>query len=196
MTIKEAADRLLKAGKITEQEYKKLETSGPLFTKEAADFSKILGAASNVAKKMLYPVALTGLSAALIKENIIDPIVQSQKINNSFDQLSEKTPQLAEKDQEQVKEYFDVIKSFSPKAAANPLVAGALVNKMMEFGGVDHRLVHDLVSIESGMTQPMATRTFVDSAAKAVTNVPLGMKKTMFDEKGSVQGIETTEPDY
>ena len=32
----------------------------------------------------------------------------------------------------------------------DPLVAGALVNKIKQFGGVDHKLVQDLASIQKG----------------------------------------------
>ena len=194
-TIKEAADRLLKSGKITEQEYKTLE---PSFTKEAFNLGRFLKSIEGPARGALYGTALAGLSASLVKENLIDPILKAQQLNNSYNQLAEKTPQLAEKDQDQVREYFDVIKSFSPKSAANPLVAGALVNKMMEFGGVDHRLVHDLVSIESGAAQPSLTQNLLDSAAKSVADVNLGTFKVTdtTGEKENTHKEETTVPTF
>ena len=82
--------------------------------------------------------------------------------------MQEKVPQLAEKDQEKLKDYFGVIKTFSPKAASNPLVAGHLVNKMMEFGGVDHKLIQDLSSIESGLSRPSLTQSIAEAAAKSM----------------------------
>ena len=59
-----------------------------------------------------------------------------------------KIPQLSEYPEDEVKDFYSVVKTFSPKAASNPLVAGALLNKMLQFGGVDHKLVQDIANIE------------------------------------------------
>ena len=64
--------------------------------------------------------------------------------------LANYTPSLADEDPKMVNDYFNVVKAYSPAAARNPIVAGALVNKMIEFGGVDHNLVKGLVDIEKG----------------------------------------------
>ena len=111
--------------------------------------------------KNLWPVPVTIASAFAIKEGLVDPLVQNNRIQKSYEQLSEKVPQLAEADQDKIRDYFDVIKTYSPHSAANPLVAGALVNKMMEFGGVDHKLVQDLINIQSGKGNMEAIKTMV-----------------------------------
>ena len=51
-------------------------------------------------------------------------------------------------------------------------MAGHLVNKMMEFGGVDHKLVQDMSAIEMGLSRPSLTQTALESAAKAVAGIP------------------------
>ena len=115
----------------------------------------------NIHKLWPAPVAIASLFA--LKEGIVDPLVQSHQIQKSYEQLSEKVPQLAEVDQKTIRDYFDVIKTYSPQSAANPLVAGALVNKMMEFGGVDHKLVQDIINIQSGKRGTEAVKTMIST---------------------------------
>jgi len=165
--IKEAADRLLSRGEISEEEYKGIDFDNfeklakakgikRFFTylKAQAKHPTMVKTPTDIMKKTFktrgVDALLVGAGIALAKESLIDPIVGSAKIQSSYSQLAKKTPQLAEKDKDQIKDYFNVIKTFSPKAASNPLVAGALVNKMIEFGGVDHKLVQDIASIEAG----------------------------------------------
>lgn len=178
MQIKEAADKMLSTGCITQEEYDAVEESG-LLEKDAA-VGAFLKGLPNRAQAYLrlagrktkgsalgLGLGLTGI--ALFKESVIDPLMQASKIRKSLGALKEKVPALAEKDQNQVQEYFNVVKTFSPKSASNPLVAGALVNKMMEFGGVDHKLVQDISAIEQGLQRPSVSQTVAEGAAKAVT---------------------------
>ena len=69
------------------------------------------------------------------------------------------------------KNYFKVVRQFSPKAAANPLVAGALVNKMVQFGGVDHKLVQDIASLQKDVAAPEyeVAKGGLSAATKAMT---------------------------
>ena len=96
-----------------------------------------LAGAIKPAIKYVNPVgvglAATAAAATVAKEMFIDPAAERNKINTSYDQIVEKTPALAGEDQSKIRDYFDVVKSFSPHAAANPLVAGSLVNKNGEF---------------------------------------------------------------
>ena len=88
------------------------------------------------------------VGAEAINENVAQPMIQSAQIARSKRKMLELTPSLKNEDAKDVSNYFNVIKKFSPKAASNPLVAGALVNKMVQFGGVDHKLIQDLTSIQ------------------------------------------------
>jgi len=127
---------------------------------------------ANNMKGIGLPVA--GLAAAGIagKEIIYNPIAEKVRTNNAFNTMSLKVPQLQGKDKKEIKEYFNVVKTFSPTAASNPLVAGALVNKMMEFGGVDHKLVQDIAAIEKGLERPSIVQSATESAAKTLTAAP------------------------
>ena len=113
------------------------------------------------------------IGAAVVgKEGIVDPIIQESRINKSFTELPKYTPQLAEADQDKIRDYFNVVKTYSPHSAANPLVAGALVNKMMEFGGVDHKLIQDLSNIQSNRTNLESVKTMVGGGVGAFSKIP------------------------
>ena len=124
--------------------------------------------------KSVKPVAMgVGAvgAAGLLGKELYDQIAQNVDIRNTFDEMREKVPQLQQYDPEEMRDYFDVVKTYSPQAASNPLVAGALVHKMMMMGGVDHKLVQDISQIErkphSGMIFDIAS-----ASAKALSGMP------------------------
>jgi len=115
---------------------------------------------------------LLGAGAYMAKETIIDPAVRAHKIKESFSDLTEKVPQLEGKDEQQIKDYFGVIKTFSPRSAGNPLVAGHLINKMIEFGGIDHKIIQDLATIEGGFIKPNLGHAAAEGAAVSLVGFP------------------------
>jgi hypothetical protein len=178
-TLTQAAESLFKKGEITKDEHEMLNKAAGMFPgasklveaaapsfKDAVKSVMQPRAFKDAAKSVMQPLAIGSL-ATLALSTILKPIIRQAQIGQSYDKLIEKNPILAEKDQNQVKDYFNVIKTFSPKAASNPLVAGALVNKMMEFGGVDHKLVQDIAAIESGIEAINPFETLATSATKA-----------------------------
>jgi len=176
--IKTAADNMLSKGDITQDEHDILYKTA-FNLKSVFSLGKKIPPTKAIVNKFLVPLALIGTGVAATKEIIIDPLIESNKINRSFAAMTEKVPQLAEQDQNQIKDYFNVIKTFSPKSASNPLVAGALVNKMMQFGGVDHKLVQDLSAIQAGLPAPRTAPTVVESVAKAVGTSIVPKEKTI-----------------
>lgn len=181
MTVKEAADKLLEKGVISQDECEHI--------KKAAIGQKI----KDIAYPTLATLGMAGLGYGLLKD-ILTPIVHKAQGAIAFKKMTEKVPSLAEKDPEQVKDYFNVVQTFSPKAATNPLVAGALVNKMMEFGGVDHKLVQDISSIQSGINQNTAMQAVQGAAAKSLYHEPGSqLTKEIATRAGDVT---TTEYEY
>jgi hypothetical protein len=167
--IEEAALRLLSKREINEQEYKLIKESAiklfPAISYPAAltkyPYPVTPGAKTNwLATALSYAVPFAALlgSGVVAKEMIVDPLIQKSKIDQSYKLMQEKVPQLVEKDQNQIRDYFDVVQTYSPRAASNPLVAGALVNKMMEFGGVDHKLIQDISAIEANQATPTSEK--------------------------------------
>lgn len=96
-------------------------------------------------------VSAGGAGLAVAKEKLIDPVAAGIQMNISKRQMRNHMPSLKQEDDKTLNNYFNVVKRFSPKAASNPLVAGALVNKMIQFGGVDHKLVQDLTGIQKNI---------------------------------------------
>lgn len=105
-------------------------------------------AAKNILEKLIYPAL--GLAAVGGVVDLGKPIVRAVQIADSRKKLIDYTPALEGVDEKKVDDYFGVVKTYSPTSAKNPIVAGDLVNKMVQFGGVDHNLVKSLVDIERG----------------------------------------------
>jgi len=166
MTIKEAADSLHSKGVISNEEYGLL--------KEAAISMKGVGA---FAKDVMPTIAFTGMGIGALQQ-LFAPAINKAKAVMAYNKMTEKYPELKEKDPDKVKDYFQVIESFSPKAATNPLVAGALVNKMIEFGGVDHKLVQDIANIQSALPLTTGLQDLSAAAAKSLMSSPDGLPPT------------------
>lgn len=110
------------------------------------------------ASKALPIAALAG-TAGLAAVEAGGEIRKHMQIAATEKHLIDANPELADFDQQKIKDYFDVVKLYSPQAARNPLVAGSLVHKMLQFGGVDHKLVQDIAGLEknkSGFGEPLA----------------------------------------
>jgi len=176
-TVKDVADSMLANNKVSQDEYNLIKEAG-VFEMPKEEFVEKLAAKGSffkeISEKFIFPAAAAATVGLIGKEVVVDPLMKRSKLNKSFEQMQEKVPQLKDKNDKDLKDYFNVVKTFSPKAASNPLVAGALVNKMMEFGGVDHKLVQDLASIESGLARPSTLQTATEAAAKQITKVPGG----------------------
>ena len=114
-----------------------------------------------------------GAAAWVATVDLINPIVNEHKMSKAFKEMPHKVPQLAEADPQKMRDYFDVVKTYSPKTAINPLVAGALVNKMMEFGGVDHKIIQDISSIQrNSETQPGIVHNTTEKVVGGLGNFP------------------------
>jgi len=178
MKIKLAADRLFAKGSITKEEHSQLEklaaVGAPAIAAGAKVASTLMGttpagkAATWFLGNVLLPGAVFGGTALLGNELIVDPIIERNKMQQSFDLMKQKVPILQEQDEDTVKDYFSVIKQYAPRAASNPLVAGALVNKMIQFGGVDHKLVQDLASIQEGSPSTGFLQTALSPVSKTM----------------------------
>lgn len=132
---------------------------------QARDIFKNLGA-------FVVPVAAAGAGVLAAKELVFDPMRREQEMAESYSQILQTTPALVGEDQEKVRDYFGVVKTFAPNAAANPLVAGALVNKMVQFGGVDHKLVQDMASLQESQKTEGVIPMFMGNVTKGLTGTP------------------------
>lgn len=147
--MEKVAKKLLDENKISQDEYESVKG----MTKEA--FLGLLvgskGTLTPMAKKIREIAQLGTLAGigTLIGSQAAGKAGSIIKSYSAYDKMMEKMPSLSEFPEDQVKDFYSVVKTFSPKAASNPLVAGALVNKMLQFGGVDHKLVQDIAGLEA-----------------------------------------------
>lgn len=150
--MQKIAKKLLDENQISQEEYDTVKD----MTKEA--FLGGLGHMFANAAGKIHPnaakirdvaqaAALTGI-AGMIGTQAVGKAKEMVAAHDAYNKMMNKVPTLSEYPEDQVKDFYSVVKTFSPKAAANPLVAGALVNKMLQFGGVDHKLVQDIANIE------------------------------------------------
>ena len=168
--IKQAADKLLERNEITKDEHEsfcKIAVKFPgtaLFARKKGDPIK------NTTLEILQGLALGALGVKLATE-LGGGAISKVKSFNDYDDMMKKNPMLSDYDKKDTKDYFGVVKTFSPKSASSPLVAGALVNKMIQFGGVDHKIVQDLVNIESNVNKPGALSDLVKGTSGAIVGV-------------------------
>jgi len=164
-----AVESLYKKGEITEGQKDGLNE----FKKVAFIFSKgsKLTNMGDITKNLLQGLAVGALATTLGSE-MYSGLKRRAAQKRAFKDMAEKVPAIKGYPEEEIADYFDVVKTFSPKSASNPLVAGALVNKMLQFGGVDHKLVQDLANIEGPQQNIMSELT--KSVAKSVATLPKG----------------------
>lgn len=179
--FKQAAKRLLDKGEITQDEFNTINEMGD------EELNKVAISIEQVRN------AVTTLGLAAIAGSVGAEAVKRGKqfIHGigAFDEMKAKVPILTEYPEDQVKDYYNVVKTFSPKAASNPLVAGALVNKMIQFGGVDHKLVQDIANIEG-----QDKNIFFDlaTAASKASMAPLGKETPYGDIDNPYIGSDVT----
>ena len=169
--FEKAAKSLLNKGEITEEQYNGIKDL------DAEKLKKIsflispsgLSAGGRVARDVISTIGLTALAATL-GHDLYSRVKQQSDIEGSMKTMINKVPALKEADVETVKDYFDVVRTFSPRSASNPLVAGALVNKMIQFGGVDHKLVQDIASMEAPRYDALSG--IAEVSAKSLTALP------------------------
>jgi len=147
MDIKTALNNLLAKGEITQAEFEKAAAVfvNPGIVEEAG--AKGFTRAGGIAKDVLQTLGLTALTG-IAGYQLYDIMKQKHNERVGYQKMMEKNPILSEYPEEQVRDFYGVVETFSPRSASNPLVSGALVNKMIQFGGVDHKIVQDLASIE------------------------------------------------
>lgn len=169
-TVKTAGLNLLNRGEITQSEFDGIEKNAGimnLFTKAKpiTPMSKVTKALSGLRDVALVSGALAAVGG-LAAEGI-NGVREKVEIGQSFDQLKKATPLLSEYKDKDIKDYFNVVSKFSPLSASNPHVAGSLVHKMLQFGGIDHKLVQDINKIERSPDNSFV-RDYGKESAKAL----------------------------
>ena len=148
--MRKIAEKLLSEKKISQDEFESVKGMSKeaflgLLTENSGKIA--LGRGGQAVKEVAQILGLTGL-AGMIGAQLAGKAKEVVDSQTAYNTMMKKIPQLTEYPENEVKDFYGVVKTFSPRAASNPLVAGALVNKMLQFGGVDHKLVQDIANLE------------------------------------------------
>lgn len=97
------------------------------------------------------------------------------KVQGGYKKMLNAYPELARENPERVRAYFDAIASGSPDIAAQPLVAGSLVKRMLNYDGFDPSTFQELAA-----TQATIDRTKNETAKNVISlsNSALGQMHT------------------
>lgn len=161
-----AVDNTNKAIQGTMDTIQKIKTEGPNLFKSKSRAQKLAETAADKLRTYALPAFLAGSGVAIAKETLVDPVAEQAQIGLSYKKMFDKHPNLAGEDQRKVKDYFNVVKTYSPQAAKNPVVAGSMVNRMIEFNGVDHNLVSALGNIKRPESNAIVTIKNLGDASK------------------------------
>lgn len=111
--------------------------------------------------------ALAGVGIlGLANELIAAPIRERRQLANSYSLIRENNPALEGLSDDQLQKYFEVVETYSPETAKNPLAAGAVINKMYQFQGVDPKIIQDLASIHKSYQGQSALETAIEHGTK------------------------------
>ena len=101
--------------------------------------------ATNIIKTVTAPALLIG-GTTLMGGAVLAPAIERSKQKKAYKNM---VTERGLEDNKETQDYFNVVRTFSPLAATNPIVAATMVNRMKEFGGVDPNMVAAMTNIKS-----------------------------------------------
>jgi hypothetical protein len=111
--------------------------------------------------------ALAGIGMlGLANELIAAPIRDKRQLTQSYNLIKEDNPALEGLSDDQLRKYFEVVETYSPETAKNPLAAGAVINKMYQFQGVDPKIIQDLAAIHKSYQGQSALESAIEHGTK------------------------------
>jgi hypothetical protein len=107
---------------------------------------------SNVAGALRKSMALgTGLGTGLAVAEGIGQMPSMMRRKKSLQSVLEST-EIPRDQKKQARRIFEIMDTYAPSLAENPLVAQSFVKGVLEYGGVlDHRTISELINAERGM---------------------------------------------
>lgn len=123
-------------------------------------------------KKPLAWGALGTLGAAGMKGGVkgIGNLVRSRKAENTWEELQEEHPELANED---TREHFEVVKQFAPDLATNPSTARSFLKRMKRTGMAPHEFVDRLTQTQGNIEKHRMSGEIADEASSAFqSNMP------------------------
>lgn len=87
-------------------------------------------------------------AASLIDRMTTKPVIVTDQ---QLDLVLKTKPNLQGLDREQLRKYYSIILRAAPTVSREPMVAGALLERIVNYGGVDHSLMKELAESEIAM---------------------------------------------
>lgn len=75
------------------------------------------------------------------------------QIQKSFQTMLQRYPELQRENPTRVKQLFETISNAAPDVAKDPMVAGSLIKRMLNYDGIDHATYMELVATQEKMTK-------------------------------------------
>jgi len=120
-------------------------------------------------KTYALPVAALGAGVTLLSD-AASPAKQAMVELGTYHGMIKK---FGLPDDAETRDYFNVVKTYSPMAARNPIVAGTMVSRMREFNGIDPNMVTALGNIKDN-SKPAMSSTLVNSAIRDIVGFSSG----------------------
>lgn len=142
---------------------------GNKLDKVAFDWTKVLGVG------LLSAMAIPAIYE--VSKDLSGKILLPGKIDQAKGDMEKYYPQLKEYDKRDVTMYFDSLKSIAPLTATSPALAGAFVQRALEAGGIDAKMMGDVINIEefkTGREMPIIGKSFGESVAKYMGQAVVG----------------------
>lgn len=98
--------------------------------------------------------AALGVGSFLSQMNVPNPIVNSM-LKIKFQEVLRANPMLANFDRGLLFEYYQLIYNHAPSVANNPRMVAGLLERAMNYGGIDHNLLKELAETEKAVREPM-----------------------------------------
>ena len=96
------------------------------------------------------------MAKSLAEKNIENQLISeahkrvSTKADQTFEELMKNDTELSHPDvAPEAKNYFNVLKQFSPALAANPLTLKSFINKSRSYGGIDEKQIQGLIQLNN-----------------------------------------------
>jgi hypothetical protein len=72
-------------------------------------------------------------------------------IDKKLDRLIQLKPSLASVDRNLLSKYYKTINETAPEATSNPIVAASLLERIINYGGIDHTILKELADTEKSL---------------------------------------------
>jgi hypothetical protein len=100
---------------------------------------------------LLKPLAMLG--AAGLGVSLAGQAWSNTQVQRSFQTMLQRYPELQRENPTRVKQLFETISRAAPDVAQDPMVAGSLIKRMLNYDGIDHATYMELVSTQEKMTK-------------------------------------------